>query len=206
MKSIWIFKNTREMIISIILFIAFISGFIYIGTKDYTSNKVIDNQKFNKEHKEVKDNDNIFVYIDSSSALDYVKKDNVIVLFGIKNSDWVGYYANVVNEVAKEVGISEIYYYDITEDRKDKNAIYEIIVQYLENYITYLDDQTANIYAPALLIKKNGLIKYFNDDTALIKGKITSSDYWNEYNTDLMKERLKIELVSYLEENIDGEE
>lgn len=197
MKKIWIFKSQKQMIISIILFILFIIGFIYFGTKDYAVKDVSDSDKFVSEHKEVV-GDNVFTYINVSDAYNYVHGNNILLLFGIRNSDWVGYYANILNEVAKEVGISKIYYYDITDDRSDANASYESIVYYLKDYVTYLDDGKANLYGPTLLIKKDGVITYFDDETALIKGSITAEEYWSNYQINLTKATLKVALEDYL--------
>lgn len=196
-NKIWIFKSIKQMITTIILFCIFMMGFIYYGSKDYTKNEVTDSEKFVSEHKEVV-GDNVFSYINSSDAYTYVKQDDVLLLFGIRNSNWVGYYANILNEVAKEVGINKIYYYDITDDRKDANATYESIVQYLKDYATHLDDGKVNLYGPTLLIKKDGIITYFDDETSLIKGNFTAEEYWNNYQINLKKATLKVALQDYL--------
>lgn len=205
-NKIWLFKSYTQMVVSIILFILFIIGFIYVSTIDFKKDVVKDNEKFVQEHKEVIDKDNVYSYINASDAYTYVKSDSVIILFGIKDSNWVGHYANVLNQVAKEVGIDKIYYYDFTDDRKDKNATYEAIVEYLDNYVTHLDDGTANLYGPTLLIKKDGVVKYFDDDTALIKGNIKADDYWDEYQTNLKKLNLKAALSDYVKVDNDGKE
>ena len=198
-NKIWIFKSTKQMIVSIILFCLFMWGFIYFGSRDYTVNEVSDSEKFVSEHKEVV-GDNIFTYINGSDAYTYIGGSDVLILFGIRNSDWVGYYANILNEVAKEIGIEQIYYYDITDDRKDANATYESIVYFLKDYITYLDDGKMNLYGPTLLIKKDGIITYFDDETALIKGSISAEDYWNNYQINLKKNTLKVALEDYVGE------
>jgi len=185
------------MIVSIILFCLFMWGFIYFGSKDYKVNEISDSEKFVSEHKEVVE-DNIFSYINSSDAYTYVRQEDVLLLFGIRNSDWVGYYANILNEVAKEVGISKIYYYDITDDRNDANATYESIVYYLDDYVTHLDDGKVNLYGPTLLIKKDGVITYFDDETAIIKGTLSAEEYWNNYQINLKKANLKVALQDFM--------
>ncbi|MBQ6841276.1 MAG: hypothetical protein IJO63_04085 [Bacilli bacterium] len=196
-NKIWIFKSTRQMTVSIILFCLFMLGFIYFGSKDYKVNKITDSEKFVSEHKEVV-GDNVFTYINASDVYTYIRRPDVLILFGIRNSDWVGYYANVLNEVAKEIGITQIYYYDITDDRKDGNATYESIVYYLKDYVTYLDDGKMNLYGPTLLIKTDGVITYFDDETAVIKGSVSAADYWDNYQTNLKKETLKVALQDYM--------
>ena len=175
------------MIISIILFILFIAGFIYIGTIDFSKKEIDDNEKFAREYKDIIDKDNVYVYINSQDAANYVHKDDVIILFGIKDSLWVGYYANILNEVAKNCGINRIYYYDITADRNNKNGTYQSIVNYLSDYITHLDDGSVDLHGPTLFIKKSGRVIYFDDSNAFISGNITPEDYWNEYQSNLQK-------------------
>ena len=186
------------MIISIILFVLFIIGFIYIGTMDFSKKEVNDNEKFASEYKDVIDKDNIYTYVNSQDAYVEIKKDDVLILFGIKNSEWVGYYANVLNSVAKDNNIDKIYYYDITEDRDNKNATYQSIVNYLSDYITHLDDGTINLYGPTFFVKKGGKVIYFDDSNAFISGNISASDYWNEYHTNLQKLTLNTVLNDYV--------
>ena len=197
-KSVWIFKSKTQMIVSIILFVIFLIGFIYIGTVDFSNNNIDDNIKIAEEYKDILDKDNIYQYTNAQFINDYIRSDDVIVLFGIKNSEWVGYYANILNLIAKENNIDSIYYYDITDDRDNKNGTYQSIVNYLSDYVTHLDDGTINIYGPTLLIKKNGKVIYFDDSTAFISGNISASDYWNEYQTNLQKLTLRAVLKDYV--------
>ena len=105
-----LFKNKIQMVIYIILFCLFIGLFIYFGTFEKKASNKTDSEKFINEYKEV-NSDNVFIYLNAQDTLNYIKNDNVIILFGYKNSSFVGYYANILNEVAKKVGIKKIYYY-----------------------------------------------------------------------------------------------
>ena len=197
-NKFWIFRTYREMIIAIILFPLFIAGFIYISTINFHKDEIKDNEKFITEHKEVIDPENIYVYVNSQEAYTLVREDNVLLLFGVKDNNYVGHYANILNEVAKSLEIEKIYYYDITEDRLNKNATYESIVKYLDGYVPHFDDGTANIYAPAFLIKTDGVVTYYYDDTAIIKGNIKADEYWNEYQVNLAKLYLDNALKDYI--------
>lgn len=198
-KNIWIFKSTKQMIISIILFILFIMGFIYISTIDFSKDLITDSEKFANEYKNIIDKNNIFSYVNNQQALLHVKSDNVIILFGIKNSEWVGYYANILNEVAMANGIEKIYYYDITNDREKKNATYQSITNYLSDYITHLDDGTSDLHCPTLLVKKDGIVRYFDDSNAFISGNISVENYWSDYNKGLLSSTLDAVFKDYME-------
>ena len=184
------------MIIYIILFVIFIVLFIYFGTLENATKKTSDSDKFKNEYKEVNE-DNVFVYLNAAETLDYIKKDNILILFGMKNNSFVGNYANILNEVAKNVGIEKIYYYDLTEDRKIKNGTYQSIVNYLKDYAVSLDDGSKNIYAPSLLVKNDGIITYFDDEDAIVHGETNANDYFDNYRTNLKKITLKSVLEDY---------
>lgn len=196
MKKKKFFKSKTQMIIYIILFIIFIVLFIYFGTLENTTKKTSDSDKFKNEYKEVNE-DNVFVYLNAAETLDYIKKDNILILFGMKNNSFVGNYANILNEVAKNVGIEKIYYYDLTEDRKIKNGTYQSIVNYLKDYAVSLDDGSKNIYAPSLLVKNDGIITYFDDEDAIVHGETNANDYFDNYRTNLKKITLKSVLEDY---------
>lgn len=196
------FKDKKTMIIQIILFFILLGCFVFVGTRNYSKKVLKDSVRFDKEFNVGKDN--VFVYVTASDAYKHVQEDNAIIIFGLKNSKWVSSYVKIVNDVANKVGIDKIYYFDITADREDRNGSYQSIVKYLEDYITYLDDGRANLYAPTILVKKDGLIYYFNDDTALSKGMITAEEYWNEYHKNLAINELT-DVFNYYVGEKDGE-
>ncbi len=204
LKKKKIFKDRKTMIIQIILFFILIGCFVFVGTRNYNKKTEKDSVRFHREFKIGEEN--VYKYLTATDAYKYVQSDNAIILFGIKNSKWVSSYAKIVNEAALESNIDEIYYFDITEDREDKNGSYQSIVKYLKDYITYLDNGRANLYAPALLVKKNGLIFYFNDETALSKGMITADEYWTEDQRNLSLNELKEVFNYYKEGDIDNGE
>lgn len=191
-----LFKNKTQMIFYIILFIVFIVGFIYFGTKDYSNNTITDNEKFVSEHKNV-DINNVYTYINGSDAYTYIKNDNVLLLFGTRNSEYVSYYANIINDVAKEIGIEKIFYYDILDDRENSNATYDSIVVYLKDYVTYLDSGKANIYGPTFIVKKDGEIIYYDDETAIMKGNVKAKEYWDDSKVSMKKDELRAAFQTY---------
>lgn len=191
------FKSKTQMVIYIIIFCIFIALFIYFGSFEKAANNVSDSDKFINEYKEIT-TDNVFVYLNAQDTLNYIKNDNVLILFGYKNNSYVGYYANILNEVAKELGIKKIYYYDMTEDRKYKNGSYESIVNYLKDYVTTLDDGSQNIYAPTFLVKRAGVIRLFDDEDAFVHGYNSAEEYFDNYRTNLKKITLKKALEDFI--------
>ncbi len=181
-----------------IAFIAIIIAFIYVGTLDFSPKEIIDNEKFDQEYEMVS-SDNVFVYASARDVYSALK-GNAIIFMGFPANKWTGYYANILNEAAKSSNIKEILYYDFYEDRNNKNATYQSIVLKLNNYVLTLDNGTKNIYAPTLVVVKNGNIVYFDNETALILGSTKPEDYWTELKIGLKTNSLKTMFKDYLGE------
>ena len=201
MKKIYVkneklFKNKWQMIIYCILFVALIGAFIYLGTLDY-DNTLPDNEQFAQDFSLVSE-ENVFEYINATTALMVASGTKGIVLFGTTN-EWVNYYANIVNKVAKEVGIDTIYYYDFLENRQDNNGTYEAIVEKLSPYVTYNDYGNAEIYAPTLLVVGGDEVIFFDTETTFINGNIAPSEYWNSFNESAKMQELRNVFTEYLE-------
>lgn len=194
-KNKSLFKSKTQMIIYIILFCLLIYGFIYLGKKDYKV-EVNDNERFASEFSLVS-KDNVFKYVNATDARMVAKGAKGIVLFGTQN-EWVNYYAYMVNKVAKEVGVKEIYYYDFTKNRKDNNGTYEDIVKTLSNYVTYNDKGVAEIYAPTLLVVSNDEVLLFDSETSFVNGEITPSTYWNSTKEDAKENEIREAFIKYL--------
>ena len=195
-KNEKLFKNKWQMLIYCLLFIALIGAFIYLGTLDY-DDTLPDNEEFANNFSLVPE-DNVFVYANATDALMIANGTKGIVLFGTTN-EWVNYYANIVNKVAKEMGIDKIYYYDFVGNRQDNNGTYEAIVEKLSNYVTYNDYGTAEIYAPTLLVVSNDKVLLFDTETSFVEGNISPSEYWNSFNESAKKKELRNVFSKYLE-------
>ena len=194
-KNEKLFKNKTQMVIYIILFCLLIYGFIYLGKKDYKV-KVSDNERFSSEFSLVS-KDNVFKYVNATDARMVAKGAKGVVLFGT-NNDWVNYYAYIVDKVAKEVGIEEIYYYDFIKNRKDNNGTYEDIVKTLSNYVTYNDKGVAEIYAPSLLVVSNDKVILFDSETSFVKGDILPNTYWNSEKIAEKENEIREAFIKYL--------
>lgn len=194
-KNKKLFKNKTQMIIYIILFCIIIYGFIYLGKKDYKV-EISDNERFASEFSLVS-KDNVFKYVNATAARMVAKGSDGIVLFGTQN-EWVNYYAYMVNKVAKEVGIKEVYYYDFSKNRKDNNGTYEDIVKTLDDYVVYNDKGVADIYAPSLLVVNNNQVILFDSETSFVKGSVTPSGYWNNVSQENKENEIKNAFLAYL--------
>ena len=190
-------KKTNKRIIQIILFIIIIGAFIYIGSLDFSDKIDVDNEKFDHEYNNV-NKDNVFKYTNALEVYNILKNGTGIIFMGFPDNEWSGYYANMLNEAAKQLEIKTILYYDFYEDRSNGNATYQSIVLKLNNYIQVLDDGVKNIYAPMLILVKDGKIIAVDNETSIIVGDIKPEDYWDELRKELKINNLKLMLNDYL--------
>ena len=189
-------KNVKHWLQGI-LFILIILGFIYVGTRDFTKKVVVDNEKFDQDYVNVS-KDNVFKYVNAQDVYTRIKSGDAIIFMGFPQNKWSGYYANILNETAKEVGIDEILYYDFYSDREDKNATYQSIVLALSNYLVTNDLGVQNINAPTLVIIKDGKIIGYDNETAFVVGTASPEEYWNEYQVGLKENTFKTMFLEYL--------
>lgn len=151
------------------------------------NNKKIDNSK-NTYEKVILENDNPFVYINENQAIDIINNKSGIILFGYASCPYTRSIISILSEVASDMGISKIYYLDISgirdsykvSEKKVKqiskgtdgyNLILKSLDKYLSNYsITdskgkiYSTD-VKRIYSPTLIVVKNGEVIGFHEGT-----------------------------------------
>ena len=197
-----LFKNKLQMIIYILLMIIILILFIVIGKHDFNKNISTEAEQFNQIFTNVP-KENVFKFSNAQEVNNIInsKKSKGIILFGFKANNWTSYYAEYIDEVAKEMDINEVLYYDFESDRKDKNGTYETIVNSLSVYAKYTDYNTSEIYAPTLLVVKNGEILLYDDSTAVRSGNYTPDIYWQDYQIEDFKSTLRLVFAEYLKED-----
>ena len=196
MERTKLYKNKTQMIIYNIIFIICLILCIIIGKKDYSKDKVSDNVKFSELYNMVSD-DNVFKFVNASETLNIINGKSGIILMGFPTNKWTNYYAFLINEVCKEVGIEEVYYYDFLDDRDNNNGTYETIVNALDVYVTVDDLGNKDLYAPTLVVIKDGVVLSYFDETAIIKGVVTPEYYYTNDVIDKTKEEMKTIFLEY---------
>lgn len=194
-----LFKNKYYMIIYTGVFIILIILFIVVGKTNF-KHQVPDNKKFHLEFPKV-DKHNVFKYVNVVDAHLIASGHKGIVLFGNTNNPWLEYYAKILNEVARNLGIKEIYYYDITKDRNNKNATYEDMVKILGANILVDDEGKTNIYSPSLLVMGKNKLILFDDRFTFHKAKVTPASFFsNEYNYSALVDMFTLAFLEYKKE------
>ena len=161
-------KN-KGLIIGLIAIIVILIGVVvFLLVRDNNEENVeatpTDAEKFAEEYLSMPD-DNVFTYATVDEIIDVLDGGSGIVYLGFPECQWCGAYVPYLNEVAKDVGISEILYYNIREDRSNNSENYQKIVELLDGYLQNDEDGNPRIYVPAVIFVNNGTIVGFDDET-----------------------------------------
>lgn len=182
-------KRIIILVSAIILFMIGVVSLVLFLKKDKKT--VSDMEKFSAEYHEVAKN-NVFVYRNIDEIINILEKGTGIVYLGFPECKWCQRYTKYLNEVAMDMGISKIYYYNIREDRKLNTENYQKIVSILENYLQNDEEGNKRIYVPSVIALKKGEIVGFDDETAWdTKGFETPDEYWNTDEVNDLKEKLE---------------
>lgn len=185
------------MIIYMFLYVLCISLFIIIGQIDFQKDIDTESKKFHSLYDMV-ESDNLYVFSDATDVISIVDGKSGVVLMGFPTNKWMNYYASILNDVSKEVGIDKIYYYDFQNDREESNGTYETIVNKLKIYIPTDDRGIQDIQAPTVIIVKNGDVIGYFDDTSIIKGTVTPDVYYTDNQKAITYEGFKTALLEYI--------
>lgn len=187
-------KNKKYLILIITAIVILLVGGIlfFVFKEDDTETDAI---KFAKEYTLVGE-DNVFVYRNAEEVIKLLKNGTGVVYLGFPECPWCQTYSKYLNEVAKEVGVDKIYYYDILEDRANNTDVYKEIISLLGDNLQYDEEGNHRVYVPNVSFHVNGEIVGNDNETSLdTKGFSTPEEYWNDEEVT----ELKNTLTTYME-------
>ncbi len=171
------------IIIGIILFFSF------------KNREVKDNVKFANEYDSVSE-DNVFVYKNIDEIIKIMEHGTGVVYLGFPECPWCKAYVKYLNDVALDVGIDEIYYCNILEDRTNNTDNYKKIVSLLGDNLQYDKEGNLRIFVPNVSFHIDGEVIGNDYETSLdTRGLSSAVEYWTEDEVSDLKERL----TSYME-------
>lgn len=178
-------KKIYWTIISLLLILISI-GVVY----NYFIKEKPDNIKFYNEYNEVGKN-NVFVYKSIEEIINILENGTGVIYLGFPECPWCQSYVKYINDVAKETGIKEIYYFNILDDRKTNSEEYQKIVTLLNEVL--LEDENGNkrIFVPDVTIVNKGKIIGHDNETSVIEGYESPKEYWTDEKVDALKIKLK---------------
>lgn len=156
---------------------------------------------FSSEYTSVAD-DNVFIYKNIDEIINILKHGTGIVYLGFPECKWCQAYVPMLNEVAKENSLDEIYYFNILADRTNNTEKYQEIVNILTDYLQYDKEGNKRVYVPSVIAIKEGRIVGFDDETAYdTKGYEDPKEYWNREIMNNLKEKLS-DMIKKVNSNI----
>ena len=218
-------EKDQKVLIGLITFILLvvigIGVFLFITKKSDSSDAI----KFKNEYESLneKTNDaskeknlsvdieenNLYIYKTDEEVLDILKNKSGLIFFGFAKCPYCRSMVSILNDVAKEQGLNEIYYLDILNIRDSyevldhtvvktnngTNAYYEILGR-LSEYLTdyYIKDSddieystgVKRLYAPTVVAVDNGRIVGFHE------GTLDEVEYNKELDEEQQKELKEI--------------
>ncbi len=195
-------KRFISGIIKISLGIIMLVAFIIIGFKnDNDKAKETDAVKFNKEYTSVS-KDNVFVYKTAKEIIEILKSGTGVVYLGFPECVWCQAYTPMLNDVAKDASVKEIYYYNIKEDRTNNTSNYKEIVSLLGDNLANDEEGNKRIYVPDVTFVKDGVIIGHNNETSYdTLGFDAPGDYWTVERMDALKTKLR-DLMTQMIDNV----
>lgn len=179
-----------------IVFIAVIGALlIYKYCKPPATVKV--NNNFNNEYNLVDEN-NVFVYKSIDDILITLDKGTGIIFLGFPECSWCQNYVKYLNDVAVSKNIDIIYYYNFKSIRESNTEKYKKLVSRLSDYLFLDDTGSYRLYAPTLVIVKEGKILSFDNETSLMTNPILPNEYWTEEKINSFKEKIGNYFDEYL--------
>ncbi len=186
--------NKKYLLIVSVIILVLLGALFFIGGNK--GKKLSDGERFAQEYEGIEE-DNVFVYRNIDEIINIMERGTGVVYLGFPECPWCHAYVKYLNEVAKEVGIEKIYYYNVLEDRTNNTENYQKLTKILKGHLQYDEEGNEKIYVPNVSFHIEG--KIIGNDYETSKdthGFKEPSDYWTE---DEVKE-LKNTLTKYMKD------
>ena len=186
--------NKKYLLIVSVIILVLLGALFFIGGNK--EKKLSDGERFAQDYEGIEE-DNVFVYRNIDEIINIMERGTGVVYLGFPECPWCHAYVKYLNEVAKEVGIEKIYYYNVLEDRTNNTENYQKLTKILKGHLQYDEEGNEKIYVPNVSFHIEG--KIIGNDYETSKdthGFKEPSDYWTE---DEVKE-LKNTLTKYMKD------
>lgn len=179
----------RLLIIGIFVLVIVMGVILFVILKN---NNVKDNVRFAKEYGSVSE-ENVFVYKNIDEIIKIMEHGTGVVYLGFPDCPWCRAYVKYLNEVALDVGIDEIYYYNILEDRTNNTEEYQKIVSILGDNLQYDKEGNHRIFVPNVSFHIDGEVIGNDYETSLDTHGLSSAiEYWTDDEVSDLKDRLTV--------------
>lgn len=179
-------KNIIRKIIYGLLFLIMIIAFVVLSEKyaDNSKDKVMTINDYYSQIENPK-----YEVIRGAKLISLLESGKSVIFIGSSTSQYATKYIEELELVLKETDIDKIYYYDINNDKSQKNSNYYKIRELLSGSLITTDGSKNNLLAPSLYIVDDGTVKYYNIETVAMKNTDTIEAYWTpEKETEFIAE------------------
>jgi len=149
-----------------------------------------DQEKFYKEYNSAT-KDNVFVYRNVKEITAILKNGTGVVYIGFPECKWCQAYVKYLSEVANDIEIDKIYYFNILEDRQNNTKEYQELLKVLGDTLQYDEEGKTRVYVPHVSFVIEGKIIGTDYETSKdTKGCKEPNEYWNDKRVKKLKEKL----------------
>ena len=181
-------KKKKPVLIFILLGILVVAAAVILYLQ-YARPSEPDSVRFKSEYPLVSE-DNPFVYKNATEIVRVMEKGTGIIFSGFSSCIWCQAYVTILNEVAIDMGVKEILYLDIQQDREDDSRQYRRMVELLEGRLELNEDGKPRIFVPDFTVVKDGVIIGHDNETCMLSG-MDPSEYWTNAKANALKQRLE---------------
>lgn len=182
MKKIYTFTATLALVVGAML----LATLWWVNTSD--------SQVFRNSYPRVPNN-HVFRPVTADEAKTLLKQGTGVLFLGFPQCPWCQTLVPYLDSSAKVVGVRDIAYFDVRQDRADNSTDYRDLVEVLKPYLDNDETGQPRIYVPHFVVVKNGKIvgsykiELPEDDTDL-----TPETYWTEETIAIAQQQIKHEL------------
>ena len=187
-------KGIIRKIIYFILIGICIYGFIYIGNK-YTNTNKEKEPTITDYYEELKYNN--YKVVGGTELISLIRKGHNIIFIGNSNNKWSEEYIKQIDVIFKNYNIDQVYYYDIVNDKSQKNSNYYKIISLLEGDLVSNDSGDNNLLSPSLYIINDGEVEYYNIETVTVKNNLEVEKYWTIDKKEMFEVEISQALLNY---------
>lgn len=153
-----------------------IFAFIYLSNR-YSALSVRKDPTITDYYPTIKDTSKYDI-MKAAATIKEIKSGTNLIMIGSYTSKWSNKYIEEIEAITKKLKITKVKYYDLNNDKSQRNSNYYEIKELLNGYLITTDGSENNLLAPSFYIIVDGQVKYYNIDTVAMKNDITVEDYW----------------------------
>lgn len=144
--------------------------------------------------------EHILTELDAYETIDFLSNGTGALLLSFPECPWCQEYIPMVNDIAKEMGLEDVKYFNIKGDRSEETDEYKKILEVINAnveegndsvFVRKNEEGNDRIFVPELVLVDNGKVFYVNDETSMVSSEETPVDeYWTEEKVTAFKKEL----------------